>query len=329
MNDDKQAAVRDPKYYFADGSVIIRVEDRLFKIHKSRLSTNSSIFETLFTLPESTASGSGGREGQSDENPVILEGESSIAFRSLVWALYATPPEIARIQHSSDMGHIETVADVARLAHKYDLNEYESWGTECLSHFLPFLPASDLRVYSILRAAILCHDEVLQQSALQRIRNGIRDHLYDPIDAIKVADDLGFRPLIGLAYYYTLSNARERVDSWMSHPELTRDQRIRLMSGHCQLVALGQRQRRILPSHPHFCQLQSRARCEATWKSYMNAAFFDVMSPDVLVVLRAEILLEAAAKLEPRCQTAFKSAVHNLAIFISEADLWKVFADVQ
>jgi len=260
---------------------------------------------------------------------VVLEGENSIAFRNLVWALYATPPEIARIQNSSDISHIDIVADVAHLAHKYDLDDYESWGMECLSRFLPFLPTSDLRVYSILRASILCEDEKLQQSALHHIRNGIRDQLYDPIDAMKVADDLGFRPLIGLSYYYLLSNARERVDSWISNPELTRDQRIRLMSGYCRLVALGERQRRILPSHPHFCQLQSRSRCQATWKSYMNATFFDVMSSDVLVTLRAEFLLEAAAQLEPRCQTAFISAIHNPEIFISETDLWKVFTDVQ
>jgi hypothetical protein len=61
------------------------VEERIFKVPRHHFNRNSEIFSTTFTLP----AGDGiHAEGESDENPVVLEGISSIDFKSLLKVLY-------------------------------------------------------------------------------------------------------------------------------------------------------------------------------------------------------------------------------------------------
>ncbi|KAF8628625.1 hypothetical protein AX15_003760 [Amanita polypyramis BW_CC] len=76
---------RDDSFYFDDGSCTIRVEDTLFKVHRSILSKDSSSFDTMFSLPQ------GGKpsEGISDESPVVLSGDTVLEFKHFLWALYA------------------------------------------------------------------------------------------------------------------------------------------------------------------------------------------------------------------------------------------------
>lgn len=93
---------RDEKYYFEDGSCVLRVADVLFnvslslfsssylshashQVHRSSLSRDSSSFSTMFSLPQGNAE----VEGRSDDNPIVLTGESPEEFRHFLWALYA------------------------------------------------------------------------------------------------------------------------------------------------------------------------------------------------------------------------------------------------
>ncbi|KAJ6484147.1 hypothetical protein C8R45DRAFT_1214969, partial [Mycena sanguinolenta] len=51
--------LRDSQYYYPGGDSIIRVENRLFKIHKAFLSHTSPVFATMFDLPAGTATSKG------------------------------------------------------------------------------------------------------------------------------------------------------------------------------------------------------------------------------------------------------------------------------
>ena len=105
---------RDSMYYYADGNTVLLVENTLFKVtsssrcinstvpkmisqvHRSALTKEKSTFESMFSLDSdlrsSTSSNSGvtvGPEGESDDNPIRLQGDTADEFRSLLWALYA------------------------------------------------------------------------------------------------------------------------------------------------------------------------------------------------------------------------------------------------
>jgi hypothetical protein len=63
------------------------------QVHRSRLTQDKSMFESMFSLASDQDSASGGAptppEGDSDENPIRLQGDTTSEFKSLLWALYA------------------------------------------------------------------------------------------------------------------------------------------------------------------------------------------------------------------------------------------------
>ncbi|KAJ7133949.1 hypothetical protein C8R43DRAFT_1022665 [Mycena crocata] len=72
---------RNGKYYFE--TVIFQVEECLFKIPRYHFERSSEIFATMFSLPTSA-------EGEvlTDQNPIKLEGISSVDFERLLEVLY-------------------------------------------------------------------------------------------------------------------------------------------------------------------------------------------------------------------------------------------------
>ena len=63
-----------------------KVGETLFRIHKRLLiGSESSVFASLFSLPQSRDI-----EGQTDERPIVLEGDSLEQFEALMTIIY--PP---------------------------------------------------------------------------------------------------------------------------------------------------------------------------------------------------------------------------------------------
>ncbi|KAF7370268.1 hypothetical protein MSAN_00658000 [Mycena sanguinolenta] len=74
---------RDQDYYLK--TITFKVEDTIFNVPRYHFERMSEIFATMLTLP----AGDGiPTEGQSDENPIVLEGVSGVDFRSLLKVLY-------------------------------------------------------------------------------------------------------------------------------------------------------------------------------------------------------------------------------------------------
>ncbi|QRV97390.1 The BTB (BR-C, ttk and bab)/POZ (Pox virus and Zinc finger) domain [Ceratobasidium sp. AG-Ba] len=142
--------VRDSRYYFEDGSIIILAERTLFKIHRSLLSLHSDVFESMFKLPghrisdESTSPIDD--EGGSDRNPVIIPEIKASQLRTFLLYIYgtATNPEYrALIQAATEESANSLVAlrrylDVASLAHRFCLEDIESWALDQLKKLLQF-----------------------------------------------------------------------------------------------------------------------------------------------------------------------------------------------
>jgi hypothetical protein len=64
-----------------------KVENKLFRVPKSGLNVEGTVFETMFALPLSTEN-SGPPEGSTDKSPIILEGISKAHFRGFLRAIY-------------------------------------------------------------------------------------------------------------------------------------------------------------------------------------------------------------------------------------------------
>lgn len=64
--------------------ITFQVEDQLFREPKRYFAAHSEVFRTMFTLP----SGETNPEGQSDENPLKLEGISAQDFEHLLSVIY-------------------------------------------------------------------------------------------------------------------------------------------------------------------------------------------------------------------------------------------------
>ncbi|KAJ7699027.1 hypothetical protein B0H17DRAFT_1049944 [Mycena rosella] len=79
-----------PNYYLEN--ITFKVEDRIFKVPRYHFEHNSEIFASTFTLP---AVDDVQAEGQSDANPFVLEGISSVDFHRLLKVLY--PLDIPQI----------------------------------------------------------------------------------------------------------------------------------------------------------------------------------------------------------------------------------------
>lgn len=46
------SATRHPDLWFDDGSVVLEVETTLFRVHRSALSSHSTVFADMFSIPQ-------------------------------------------------------------------------------------------------------------------------------------------------------------------------------------------------------------------------------------------------------------------------------------
>ncbi|KIK54785.1 hypothetical protein GYMLUDRAFT_264487 [Collybiopsis luxurians FD-317 M1] len=211
-------------------------------------------------------------EGLSDVSPIVLSGDTASDFRALLWALYALPAEVFAMP--SSQAQVVRLISVARLAHKYAFRTTESWALSVLTMCVcqsPDPPSgnsndADVDVNNIVSStsvlnqltevAVLCANEELHEA----VEPLWADLLFagqskDIISAMTIADRYRaqLRPLLGLAYYLMMLKGKEEwskcaagvdVDEEESSSSdkagttklrLTRDQRIRLLSGYYNL----------------------------------------------------------------------------------------------
>ncbi|KAJ3805201.1 hypothetical protein EV368DRAFT_84526 [Lentinula lateritia] len=209
-------------------------------------------------------------EGSSDKTPILLSGDTAGDFRSLLWALYALPAEVFAMP--STQAQITRLIGIARIAHKYAFRTTESWALSVLTMCVcqaPDTPSGhdihgDVEVDSeagksivsstelliqLTEVAVLCaHDEL--HEAVEPIWADLlfAGQTQDIVSAMGLADRYKsqLRPLLGLAYYLMMLKGKEEwakaasgdveIDSDKTKkPRLTRDQRIRLLSGYYNL----------------------------------------------------------------------------------------------
>ncbi|KIY71985.1 hypothetical protein CYLTODRAFT_440920 [Cylindrobasidium torrendii FP15055 ss-10] len=111
---------RDHRFFYEDGNCVLRVEDVLFKVHRSvLLLEEGSVFHDLFKLPQ--PSGNEVAEGTSEEFPIVLQGDTVSQFSNLLFTFYSRPYQLADMQKAVCLPTVASFMDVAELAHKYGM----------------------------------------------------------------------------------------------------------------------------------------------------------------------------------------------------------------
>ncbi|THH03353.1 hypothetical protein EW145_g6326 [Phellinidium pouzarii] len=269
---DLSDAKRDRTYYFSDGSCVIWVEDTLFNVHRSILSRDSSSFSTLFMLPQ----GELRTEGGSDDNPVILKGDTANDFRNFLWAMYAMPHELkALFDTQSDVAKL---LDIANVANKYSFKSLETWACDALQQCVarrPF-PLSDsnpvhrAQLTRIIQLAQLCQHERLLQTIVSAMRNLLTTYPTFLTLALSLADELAppIPSLTGAAYFSALLRGPAFWDAPDMH--LTIHQRLRILTGYHRLTSDWEMIRANAPEFTHApsCVAWNHTQCTASWNAF-------------------------------------------------------------
>ncbi|CCM04931.1 uncharacterized protein FIBRA_07128 [Fibroporia radiculosa] len=298
---------KDPMYYISDGNTVLLVDNTLFKVHRSILMKDKSAFETMFQLTAETDSARSdcsmtAPEGESDDNPIRLQGDTADEFRALLWALYALPHEL--MLATSPDANCAQLVNLARMAHKYQFRSIETWVLSALHmHYsrpsaLDSIPATSPPTLShspsandapslvqITELAALCERPDLLELAVARWKRQIGEGK-DLALAIEIGERLNLRPMLGLAYHAMMLKGKVY---WESETSLTREQRVRLLSGYYALTKMWE----ALPSQPpslsHSVRCTSQQRCTKAfgllWKAVLE------MGTEVIPGLQREDVL--------------------------------------
>ncbi|KAJ7486178.1 hypothetical protein B0H11DRAFT_2017277 [Mycena galericulata] len=301
--------MRDPTYYISDGNTVLQVENTLFKVHRSMLIKDKSTFDSMFSLDAFTHNTEdtvipSNSEGESDENPIQLHGDKAEEFSALMWSLYSLPAEIAfsMTVQANDLQLIH----LARIAHKYQFRSTEMWALSALTTYHSNTAGSPSvqNLVQITELSILCDCKALLGAAVAKWKRLLGEGRAVAV-AIGVAERLNLRSLLGLAYYSMMLKGRE---VWDSDPQLNARQRVRLLSGHYNLIKLCEE----LPScpprltHDHSCVRKGKCKnaFAAFWKLILTSKegglvgqVLKLQSADLLAkVMLAESIIRAFAE---------------------------------
>ncbi|KAJ7486190.1 hypothetical protein B0H11DRAFT_2412319 [Mycena galericulata] len=245
----KPRFIHDDTYYLEDGSCIILVQNTLFNVHRTILSKDHSSFSAMFTLPQ----GDNEIEGRSDDNPIVLTGDTVPEFRHFLWALYALPPEL-RVIHSSE-ADLTQLMNIARIANKYSFKSLETWSLDAIQEYVDRKPSpiltsipppnsytfspnspstsmqtpggstpieSTAQLTRLIRLAQMCNHEKLLSTMIGLLRQLMSSSLQYAYLAMTLADELDLRALRGAAYLEVMQKAvvvkRAKVDPLKPKP---------------------------------------------------------------------------------------------------------------
>ncbi|KAH9947432.1 hypothetical protein B0H21DRAFT_691983 [Amylocystis lapponica] len=272
--------VRDKQYYLDGADCVIRVEDTLFRVHRFLLARDSSAFEDMFGMPGGP--GEAATEGFSDEHPICLYGETVTQFRALLSVLYALPAELQA--YNTVKADIAQLLTIAEATNKWHFASVEAWAIDAVYNVTSGVhgaPAHDLahctsaKLARVLAVALLCGHARLRDFAVDKWTHRILARELRPAPALAIADRHGLPGLAGIAYYvqlmemgpnFAIAHADGVEDEAGEAVVLSREQRLRLLSGHWSLVRLWEHVRTAPPKfqRPDGCTYHQQG-CLSTW----------------------------------------------------------------
>ncbi|CAE6432877.1 hypothetical protein ACGC1H_006750 [Rhizoctonia solani] len=132
-NGNTVSIIRDPKYYFEDGNVTLRVHQVLFKVHSSLFKAHSEDFLTKLN-PSFQVDGSTVAGGTSDEDAIIIPDTQPSQLRNLMKVVYCLPSNnVVFGNNKALVGNFECYLDVALLSRRFDMQAMQQWAKKKLA----------------------------------------------------------------------------------------------------------------------------------------------------------------------------------------------------
>ncbi|KAI5118254.1 hypothetical protein M0805_007503 [Coniferiporia weirii] len=206
---DLESVLRDEKYYFPDGSCIFLAENTLFNVC------------TRLDHLENALSGEQIPEGTTDENPIVLHGDTAREFRHFLWALYSMPHELKGLHRTRT--DVPKLLDIVNVSIKYSFKSLEIWACDILKACIarrPFplresKPAERTQLIDIIRLAQLCQHKRLLEGLVSSFQELLESSPgYNEL-ALLLADELepSAPKLTGAAYFSALLREPEFWDT--------------------------------------------------------------------------------------------------------------------
>ncbi|KAG9018174.1 hypothetical protein FRB90_012018 [Tulasnella sp. 427] len=297
-----------PEFWFEDGNIVLLVHDTFFKVHRSRLCCDGSIFATMFTLPQGE---SANVDGQSASMPIRFA-DKPRRFTALLWALYALPAELRSINHSAE--NCMKLIDIATAAQKYAFKTTEEWALSCLVDLVKtsnHLGERKINPWRIFALATLCNSQELRQAMIDKIRERALQGKLHYSWVVTIGESLGIPELLGAGYYEIVI---QKPQQWNTDGKLTEAMMQKLYIGFCKLVTFKDTLFSTpMPIANHQCPLdpnQCRARWNLLWKEGHQEGSERIPSVHVLGHLKnfADYLRRSRAYPGP-CQPAWIASV--------------------
>lgn len=153
---------------------------------------------------------------------------------------------------------------LARISHKYQFKSTETWALQVLTKYYTSpgsLSPSAATLVQLTELAVLCDSSDLLDAAVAKWKRLVGEGKALST-TITIAERLNLRSILGLAYHALMLKGR---DEWDADPNLSRSQRIRLLSGYYTLSHMCAE----LPSTPprlkHANSCRHKSDCKSGW----------------------------------------------------------------
>ncbi|CAE6493724.1 unnamed protein product, partial [Rhizoctonia solani] len=133
--------IRDPRYYFEDGNVILRVREVLFKVHASLLRAHSEDFFNKLR-PSLQSEEPTAHRGVRDEDNIIINDIQPSQFRNLMKVIYCLPSNNVVLSRPATndrqaiVGNFDCYLDIAILSRKFAMEDIQQWARKKLNKLL-------------------------------------------------------------------------------------------------------------------------------------------------------------------------------------------------
>ncbi|KIM42349.1 hypothetical protein M413DRAFT_444773 [Hebeloma cylindrosporum] len=156
-----RSLTRHPEFWFYDGSIVLSVQETLFRVHQTILSTHSDIFADLFTVPQPDG------EYVIEGCHVVILHDDAKDFEDLLRAVYHPKP-FESITVNSDLDAVlAAISGVLRLSNKYLIHHLRQFCVDLLLWKLPnTFEKYDYKVHSYRSASIMRAILLAQQNAV-------------------------------------------------------------------------------------------------------------------------------------------------------------------
>lgn len=158
---------------------------------------------------------------------------------------------------------------LARISHKYQFKSTEAWALQVLTSYYttgsvsPHIEA----LIQLTELAVLCDASDLMNAAIAKWKRLVGEGKALST-TITIAERLNLRSVLGLAYHSMMLKGR---DEWDADPNLSRSQRIRLLSGHYTLSHMCAELPLTPPRFKHANSCHHKSRCRTGWAELWKA----------------------------------------------------------